>query len=177
MKIRMTWSLAVGSFGGVLLAGVITGGCSDRHAAPKQDTRGGIARQVSAAAAQPQYAPAVAPLPGALDYLSAYAGRNAAQAGLWTTRPLHERLVAMLGVEYERFIAQMPAGKLVSDSGIFYVAGHTERGVAAIVIDPRADSIYAIEQDTGGRREYLERSHKPPLPGAVRDLLVSIPLR
>ncbi len=161
----------------VLGAALVAVGCSGKPDASRQDTRGGITRQVAGPAATPKYAAAAAPMPGALDYLSAYAGRNAADAGLWATRPLHERMVDMLGADYERFIALMPAEKLALDAGVYYVAGHTAHGVAAVVMDPRADSIYAIEQDNNGRREYLERSRKPPLPSAVRDLLVSMPLR
>ena len=133
--------------GAWLIASFIASGCTDKHVAPRQDVRGGIARQLNAPAPQAKFGAAAAPMPGALDYLSAYAGRDSTQAGLWTTRPLHERLQAMLGVEYDRFIAQMPAAKLASDAGIYYVAGRTEGGVAAIVIDPHADSIYAVEQD------------------------------
>ena len=116
-------------------------------------------------------------MPGALDYLSAYAGRTAADSGLWNTRPVHERLAAMLGGNYERVVALLSDDKLAVDGGVYYVAARTGRGIVAVVMDPRADSVYVVEQDDSGRREYLERSQKPALPPAVRGLLASMPLR
>ena len=83
----------------------------------------------------------------------------------------------MLGEDYDRFIEALPPVKLANDGGVYYVAGPTARGIPAVVMDARADSVYAIEQDGSGRREYLERSHKPALPAAVQALLRSMPLR
>ena len=167
--------------GTVVLLAVLAGaaGChGERAGSPHSDTRGGIARPVSVEdAARGRFAPAAPPSAGALNYLSAYVGKPAAVSGLFSTRPVDARLRALLGPNYARFIAALPDAPLVDDDGVYSLSGHTADGIAAIVLDPRADSIYAVEQDGTGRREYLERSLKPPLPAGVRALLASVPLR
>ncbi len=166
---------------GVAVAGLLVaaiGGChGDRSRAPAAPVRGGIARAPAGAADGGRYAPAEAPTAGALDYLSAYVGKTPGQSGLWATRPLDARLRALLGTNYQRFLSAIPEVPLTVENGTYALAGPTAQGVAAVVMDPRADSIYAIEQDATGRREYLERSIKPPLPAGVRSLISSVPLR
>lgn len=154
-------------------------GCEGRQGrSPAPPVRGGIARAPASSAADGgRYAPAAAPSAGALDYLSAYAGRTPGQSGLWATRPLDSRLRALLGTNYQRVLSVIPEVPLTVENGTYALAGRTAQGVAAVVMDPRADSIYVIEQDASGRREYLERSIKPPLPAGVRSLLASAPLR
>ena len=161
---------------GVLLTAIA--GCRGGESRPPSPpVRGGIARTPVAAADSGRFAPAAAPTAGALDYLSAYVGKTPGQSGLWATRPLDDRLRALLGTNYQRFLSAIPEVPLTVEHGTYAVASRTAQGVAAVVMDPRADSIYAIEQDGNGRREYLERSIKPPLPAGVRALVASVPLR
>lgn len=153
-------------------------GCGREPPAPAVDERGVITRQIPGAGAVSRdagYAPAAPAHPGAFDGLAAEVGRPAS-ASLWLTRPLGERLHALLGEHFSEVTGALGGAPLAIEGSTYYVVRSTEGGLVALVIDARADALYVIAQDAGGRHEYSERAPPPALPPAVAALVARLPL-
>ncbi len=153
--------------------------CSKAPLEATAPIRGGIARAVQSPSlnSTAPSTPGGAVRTGALNYLSAFVGKPAHGAKLWQTQPLRDRLLAMLGQDFERLLTSLSEAPLQMEGGTYFVTLQPAGRIAAVVMDPKSDTLYAIEQDQNGRREYLERGQKPELPASVTTLILSLPLR
>ena len=78
-----------------------------------------------------------------LAYLSAYAGKSPAAAGIWDTEPLHTKLKDILGDRYTPFVNDMKAAGPLTQDKYLYAVAPVDSGFAYILIDTHTSKLAA----------------------------------
>ncbi len=112
-----------------------------------------------------------------LDYLFGMIERTPGESGLFESEPLHGRLVALLGENYQRMLDNMSIQGPLSQTGeLLYAEGTGDApGEAAVIMAaPRLDRLTVILITDGSMKQYAEGGDSLPPPPQVRRFLETV---